>query len=280
VGSSKRASDLGFYGPDSITWRLARERVMLLGGPRALLLQVAHPLVAAGVAEFSSFRSDPALRLRRTLDATLSMAFGTTAEAERAAARINNVHAQVHGKLPEGAGRYPAGTAYDATDPELLLWVHATLVDTTLTVYTRFVAPLTASELDRAYEESKTAARMLGVPETQLPADVAAFHRYVDGMLASDRLAGAPFQRAIVRDVLYPPLRYVPRSVHRPTVAVTTALLPPRVRELFDLELTPARRRLAGWLQAAVPGILPLVPSVLRDVPPARRAMRRSRRQP
>ena len=274
--SAETVSDQGIYGPGSLTWRLGRERVMLLGGPRALLLQVAHPLVAAGVVDFSSFRSDPLSRLRRTLDSTLTLIFGTTDEASKAAARINTVHSQVHGALSETAGRFPVGTRYDATDPELLLWVHATLVDTTFTVYTRFVGPLSDTDLDRAYEESKTAARMLGVPEACIPSNASAFKGYVDDMLASDRLAAAPFQQAIVRDVLYPPLRFVPRAMHWPTVAVTTALLPARVRDLFGLELTPVRRLAAGWLRRGVRGILPVVPKVLRDMPQARRAVRRS----
>jgi uncharacterized protein (DUF2236 family) len=269
------ASDQGFYSPGSITWRLSRERVMLIGGPRALLLQVAHPLVAAGVADFSSFRSDPLLRLRRTLDSTLALVFGDRATSGQAAARINAAHAQVHGSLPEPAGRYPAGTPYDATDPELLLWVHATLVDTTFAVYTRFVGPLQPDELEHAYEESKAAAQQLGIPPDAIPPNIDAFRCYVDEMLASDRLAGAPFQRAIARDVLYPPLRWVPRAAHRPTVAVTTALLPTRIRELFGLELTPSARRFTDWLQVVVRGILPVVPRVLRDMPQARRAVRR-----
>lgn len=273
---AETASDQGIFGPDSLTWRLGRERVMLLGGPRALLLQVAHPLVAAGVAEHSSFRSDPLLRLRRTLDSTLTLIFGTTEEASMAADRINTVHRQVHGKLSEAAGRFAAGTPYDATDPELLLWVHATLVDTTFTVYTRFVTPLSNAELERAYEESKTAARMLGVPDDTIPPDAWAFRAYVDEMLGSDRLAAAPFQQAIARDVLYPPLRFVPRRLHWPTVAVTTALLPPRVRDLYGLEFTPGRRLATDWLRRGVRGILPVVPRVLRDMPQARRAVRRS----
>lgn len=276
MGAS-RGSDLGFYGPDSLSWRLGRERVMLLGGPRALLLQVAHPLVAAGVAEFSSFRSDPLARLRRTLESTLALIFGAETEAEKAVGRINAAHAQVHGVLPERAGRYEAGTPYDATDPELLLWVHATLVDTTFTVYTRFVAPLAGAELEAAYEESKVAAGLLGVPDNLLPQTSDAFAAYFDDMVASDRLAGAPFQRSIVRDVLYPPLRRVPKTIYWPSVAITAALLPPRVRDLFAIELSPARRRFADVTQRLVRGILPVVPQPLRDMPQARRATRRVR---
>jgi uncharacterized protein (DUF2236 family) len=268
-------ADQGFYGPASVTWRLSRERILLIGGPRALLLQVAHPLVAAGVAEHSSFRSDPLERLRRTLNSTLALVFGASAESSSAAARINAAHRSVHGHLPEPAGRYAAGTAYDAADPELLLWVHATLVDTTFAVYTRFVAPLTDGDMAQAYEESKVAALSLGVPESVIPADVDAFRCYFDDMLASDRLAGAPFQRAIARDVLYPPLRHVPRRVFWPTVAVTTALLPPVIRDHFGLELTPARRTVASALLSTVRRTLPLWPRLLRDVPQARRADRR-----
>lgn len=266
----------GLYGPDSITWRLSRERVMLLGGPRALLLQVAHPLVAAGVADFSSFRSDPLARLRRTLDSTLGMIFGDRTVSGRATARINAAHGQVRGTLPQAAGRFEAGTTYDATDPELLLWVHATLVDTTFATYTRFVAPLSRGELEAAYEESKVAARALGVPEGLVPADLAAFGAYVDDMLASDVLAAAPFQREIARDVLYPPLRFVPRGAHWPTVAITAWLLPPRIRELFGVELTPARARAARAAQRAIRGVLGFLPAVVRDMPQARRAARRA----
>ena len=244
---------------------------MLLGGPRALVLQLAHPLVAAGVADHSGFAADPLSRLRRTLDSTMAMVFGTRAEADAAAGKINNVHGFVHGTLPEDAGRYRAGTPYDAKAPDLLLWVHATLVDTTFTVYTRFVGPLMARELEDAYEESKIAARLLGTPDDIIPASYADFRTYFDGMVASD-LAAAPFQRAVVRDVLWPKIGVVPRRAFWPAVALTTELLPPRVRELFGLELTPARHRVAMLMRSAVRGMLPVLPRVLREQPQARRA--------
>jgi uncharacterized protein (DUF2236 family) len=277
VNVADLASDQGFYGPDSLTWRLTRERALLLGGPRALLLQLAHPLVAAGVADHSSFASDPLRRLRRTLDATLAIVFGAAAVAEAAAAGVNAVHAAVHGVLPEAAGRFAAGAPYDARDPDLLLWVHATLIDTTLEVYARFVHPLSADEAERAYEESKVAARLLLVPDEIIPPDLAAFRAYFDGMIASDSIAVAPFQRALVEDVLYPKLRFVPRVAHVPSVAITTALLPPRIRELYDLELTPRRDRVFRAVRGVSRFVVPLLPRVLRDMPQARAADRRSR---
>jgi len=112
--------DVGLFGPDSLTWRVNREQALLLGGGRALLLQLAHPLVAAGVADHSDFRSDPLRRLRRTLDATLAMIFGTTAEAEAAAAGVRAVHERVTGTLRTRVGRFDAGTPYRAEDPALL----------------------------------------------------------------------------------------------------------------------------------------------------------------
>lgn len=260
----------GVYAPDSITRRLSRERVLLLGGPRALILQVAHPLVAAGVVEHSSFRADPLLRLRRTLEATLAVVFGTSPEAEAAAGQINRIHDAVRGVTPQAAGPYRAGTAYDARDPDLLLWVHATLVDTTLEVYPRYVAPLSAGEEERAYQESKTVARMLRVPEEILPQDLAAFRRYMSGMVVSDQMTAAPFQRELVDDILHPPLRFVPRWAYVPMVAITAALLPPPIRELYDLELTPRRRRAAAWSQRLVRGILPVLPPIVRYMPQAR----------
>jgi uncharacterized protein (DUF2236 family) len=267
-------SEKPYFGPDSLTRRVVRERAMLLGGPRALVLQLAHPLVAAGVADHSPFAADPLARLRRTLDSTLAMVFGTRAQAHAAAAKITHVHGFVHGVLPEDAGRFPAGTPYDARDPDLLLWVHATLVDTTFTVYPRFVAPLDDREVDEAYEESKIAARLVGVPDEIIPASYADFRTYFEEMIASDDIAGAPFQRAVVQDVLYPSLRFVPKPVFWPAVALTTELLPPRVRELFSLELTPSRRRAAGVMRRVVRGMLPVMPRVLREMPQARRSPR------
>ncbi len=130
------------FGPESVTWRVNREAVLLLGGGRALLLQVAHPLVAAGVAAHSEFRAHPLRRLWRTLDLMLTLAFADGATALGAVRTIEGVHARVHGVLEAPSGPFPRGTHYDANDPALLLWVYATLVDTALVVYERFVEPL------------------------------------------------------------------------------------------------------------------------------------------
>jgi len=248
---------------------------MLLGGPRALLMQLAHPLVAAGVAQHSDFQRDPLARLRRTLDMTLALVFGGGREAEEAADQINRVHSFVRGTLPEASGRFPAGTPYDARDPELLLWVHATLVDTTLTVYPRYVEPLSEDELALAYEESKVAARALRVPEEIIPPDLAAFREYMSSTIASDSIGVAPFQAELARAVLYPPVPWVPKRFFELGTAVTMGLLPDRLRALYGLELSGGRRRLYDWSPRLVRRVLPALPRAARHMPQARRAYRR-----
>ena len=130
----------GYFAPDGAARRVSRELALMLGGGRALLLQVAHPLVAAGVAEHSGYRENPVERLEGTMNAVWAIVFGTRAQADRAARRVRVMHERVHGSLPEAMGRYPAGTRTRRWDPELLLWVHATLVDTALLVHGRMGA--------------------------------------------------------------------------------------------------------------------------------------------
>ena len=142
------------FGPGSLTWRVNGEAVLLLGGGRALLLQVAHPGVAAGVAEFSNYREDPWRRLYRTLDTTLSIVFGDDETSKAASTRLRRVHTRV-------AGTDDRGEPYRALDPELLLWVHATLIDTSLAIYTRYVAQLTARRARALLRRDEDARRGL-----------------------------------------------------------------------------------------------------------------------
>jgi uncharacterized protein (DUF2236 family) len=206
----------GLFGPDSLSWRVNREAVLLLGGPRALLLQLAHPLVAAGVAEHSDFLRDPMGRLRRTLTTMLSIVFGDAATVAECAARIADTHARVRGTLREGTRSFPAGSVYDASDPRLLLWVHATLVDSALVTYEWLVAPLTEIERARLYEESKTVARLLGVPDRDLPDTYSSFARYVADMLAGPLAEITPTARRLGRSVLEPPIPFLPPGALRP----------------------------------------------------------------
>jgi uncharacterized protein (DUF2236 family) len=229
----------GLFRPESWLRRVSAESVLLLGGGRALLLEVAHPLVAAGVAEHSRFREDPLGRLQRTLDAMSAIAFRGRREALEAARRVERAHARVRGRLSVDAGRYPAGTAYDGRDPELMLWVWATLVDTALVVTDRFIGPLAPEAREAYYADQRVVARVLGIPAERVPARSADFAAYFDAMLAGDALAVTDTAREIAAAVLEPPIRLPTTGIAR---LVTAGLLPPRLREAFGLPWDAVRQ--------------------------------------
>ena len=269
--------DAGLFGPGSLTWRVNREGVLLLGGGRALILQVAHPLVAAGVAAYSSYREDPWGRLYRTLDITTRIVFGDTETAAEASGQLERMHRRVKGETTESAGRFPAGTHYEANDPELLMWVHATLVDTSLLVYDRYVRRLSLAERQAYYEEQKTLGEAFGVPREHQPATYAEFNDYFDSMLESDRIAVTDALRDVVDATLRPELPLVARPLTEAVNLATTGLLPERLRAEMGLPWGPHRERLMGASRAMLRRALPLLPSLLRDFPPARSADRRAR---
>ena len=270
--------DAGLFGPGSLTWRVNREGVLLLGGGAALTLQVAHPLVAAGVAEHSNYREDPWGRLYRTLDLTTKIVFGSTEVAEEASARIKHVHGRVKGVTKEDGGRYPAGTKYDARNPELLMWVHATLVRTSLDVYTRYVGSLSIAEARGYYEEQKLLGEMFGIPRDRQPEDYAAFNDYFADMLASDRIAVTDALRDVVDATLRPELPFVLRPMVEALNLATVGLLPDRLRAELDLKWTRNRRRVFEASRVVLSAALPVLPRVMREFPPARSADRRVRR--
>src|SRR5262245_26425735 len=160
---------------DQITWRLHREVVLLAGWGRAILLQLAHPLVAQGVADHSGFRGERwgrLHRLDRTLRAMLALTFGSDEEAEASAKGIRAIHRRVQGELPSAEGHFRTHARYTAEDPALLTWVHATLLDSYLLTYTLLVGPLTPEEQDRYCAESRRAESLLGMPPGCLPGSV------------------------------------------------------------------------------------------------------------
>jgi uncharacterized protein (DUF2236 family) len=238
----------GLFRRDSWLRRVSAESVLLLGGGRALLLEVAHPLVAAGVAEHSAFRTDPLGRLQRTLDAMSAIAFRERRAALAAARQVESAHARVRGRLAAPAGRFPAGAAYDGRDPALMRWVWATLVDTALAVHVRFVAPLARDALESYYAEQRVLARVLGVPDACLPPSWPEFRAWFDAMLEGDELAVTDAARAIAAAVLDPPVRIPGGGLVR---TVTAGLLPARWREAFGLAWDAAREARLDALAAS-----------------------------
>src|SRR2546427_2115224 len=179
--------------PAPMTWRLHREVVLLAGWGRAILLQLAHPLVAQGVADHSGFATDRrghVKRLKRTLRAMLALTFGGPKGAAEAAAAINRIHDRVHGHLAEAAGSFSSGAHYSAHDPALLAWVHATLVDSFLLTYERFVAPLTPAERDRYCREAGAGGPLLGIPSGIVPRRVGRLSAHMGRTVAGRGLAG------------------------------------------------------------------------------------------
>jgi uncharacterized protein (DUF2236 family) len=257
-----RAADHGLFGPDSISWRVDREAALLLGGGRALLMQLAHPAVAQGVADHSHYRENPLSRLERTLDLSLTMVFGTRSQAAEAAARINRRHASVRGR------------GYSALDPDLLLWVHATLIESSIATYETFVGHLSRTQWETYYSEAKVVGRLLGIPEDRFPSRLDDFDAYVDRMLRDEVRAGE-LARELARHVLRPQLRLVPGPMFWPVETVTAGLLPPGLRRDYRLPWGRAERSLFALSRRVMPRLLAAMPTRVRYVPPARGAYRR-----
>lgn len=243
------SAERGLFHEDSWIRRISGESVLLFGGGRALLLEVAHPLVAAGVARHSNFRSDPFGRLQRTLDAMSKLTFGDLPSALAAARFVEGSHARVRGELGEAVGRYAATSVYDGRDPELVRWVWATLVDTSLVVYEQFVADLDADAREGFYAGQRVLARLLGVPEARVPRSYADFRRYFDGMLEGDALCVGDEGREVAQSVLRPPGGLGDSGTVR---LITTALLPQRLREAFALPWDAARAQRFDALRESV----------------------------
>lgn len=258
----------GFFEPGSISWRIDREVAVLAGGTCALLMQLAHPAVAAGVAQHSDFRTDPFGRLRRTLHSSLSVVFDERPRAERSIGRINAIHRAIRGTIPE------SGRPYAATEPHLLLWVHVTLIDTALRLYDRFVEPLSGEEMQRYHDEAKTIAEMLGVPRGGVPTTVEDLRTYMRSRIDSGEVAVTDTARRLAPSVLYP-ASFPPRFVWDAAHLASISLLPPEVRRGYGIPWNARRERAVERMAGLSRRLLPLVPPVLRHVPQARSATRR-----
>jgi uncharacterized protein (DUF2236 family) len=268
-------SDVGLFGPDSVMWRVNREGVLLLGGGAAIIMQVAHPLVGAGVAQHSNYREDPWGRLYRTLDITTSIVFGSTQKANEASERLRNVHRPVRGTTGEDGGKFPKGSKYHANNPDLALWVHATLVDTSLQVYTGYVGQLSQREKTQFFEEQKLLGEMFGVPREKHPETFADFYDYYERMI-EEELAVTDALRDVVDATMRPEIPFVAKPIVEGINLATVSLLPAKLRDELGLDWGPNRQRLVEASRAVIRKALPALPGMLREFPPARSADRRA----
>lgn len=268
--------DPGLYGPRSEAWRLNREAMLLLGaGPRALLLQLAHPAVAAGVAEHSHFRSDPWARLASTTRSYLTIVYGTTKAARAEIRRLNDLHRNIR------------GFGYSARDPALSLWVHATLVDSTIVANDAWLEPLSRFRRSAFYEETRPIARAFGVPDSILPSEFDAFELYLADMLAPSgpvRVSGVA--RELGHAVLNPPLgplaswiplggglrpllEAIPLAAYAWTLWPAVGLLPPHIRDQYGVSWGPVERAVSAWLLRTWQLWRPVLPETFRQMPQA-----------
>jgi uncharacterized protein (DUF2236 family) len=265
------STDPGLFGPESEAWRLDREAMLLLGaGPRALLLQLAHPKVAAGVADHSDFRADPWRRLDGTLRSILRIIYGSTAAARAEIRRLNALHRTIR------------GAGYDARDPDLSLWVHATLVDSTIVANEAWIGPVPRGRVARFYEETKAIARAFGVPEASLPADLDAFDAYLAAQMGpGGPVRVGPTARELAQTIVHPPL---PGALARVGLHSrlydwmmwpAIGLLPPSIREGYGFAWGWRERAVDAWLVTAWRAWNPFLPQALRQMPQALAADRR-----
>lgn len=245
----------GFYEDDSITRQINRENVLLLGGGRALLMQLAHPKVAAGVDEHSDFRTRPIRRLRRTIRMTMAIVFGDRETALFAARAVNQAHAKVR------------GADYRALDPDLLLWVHATLADTALVTFDTFVRPLRTGEREQFHQEFKLMGELLGIPRERFPASVQDFDTYIAEMLSTGPVRVNERARELAAQVLRPRLRLLPSPAMIPLEIITAGLLPPALRDQYGLAWGPRQQKVYRMAVKALPNVVSLTPSILRVWP-------------
>jgi uncharacterized protein (DUF2236 family) len=263
-----------YFTDDSMLRRVHRERPVSFAGPRSLLLMAAHPVAFEGFFRSTGALDDPYARLRRTAEVLDAIAWGPRAEADRMTRRVRAMHRRVRGTLPEAAGAFPAGTPYRADDPELLLWILACIVESSLRVYDQYVAGLSDAGREAYWADYRVIGRLFGLHERDMPATWADFRAYWDAMIASDELFVTDRARELgIEVVMRPPVPLRVRPILEVANFVTVGLLPGRVRQMYRFSWDPARalaRR--GGAEYAKRVLVPLLPAGLRFVPSARRA--------
>lgn len=265
--------ELGLFGPDSVTWKVNREAALFLGAGRAALLQLAHPWVAAALAEHSTVMSRPIARFHNTFRIVFAMVFGSLPQATAAARHLHAVHSRIQGKMPEDVAQYQRGSFYQANEVAALRWVFATLVESAILAHDAVLPPLTAAEREKYYAESCVLAGLFGIPPLALPTSWAAFADYNREICASGVLGVGAGARAMAHNLLagagswlHPPLWY--RSL-------TAAWLPSRFRDEFGLAYGGKERRSAERALRILRRSYPRLPGALRFAGPWREARAR-----
>lgn len=254
------------FAPDSISWRINRESALFLAAGRAALLQLAHPWVATAIAQHSRTLHDPIDRFHQTFRVMFTMVFGSVEQAFTASRRLHRRHQTIRGSVPETIARFPQGTSYEANEVSALCWVYATLIDSALLAYELVLPPLNDMERQHYYADSRLTAALFGIPREYLPPDWAGFCLYMKSALQSDMLGVSAATREMAHRLqdgaglkVRPPFWYR---------ALTTELLPPRLRDDFQFNYGERERRAASRALRWLRQIYPRLPASLRFVGP------------
>lgn len=258
--------DPGFFGPDSVSWRVHAELTVLFGGARAILMHAAHPLVIAGARATGLYERNPWQRLDRTLRLTYALTFGSKEEALAAADRINEVHRSVKGVDPV------TGKPYDALDPDLLLWVHACLVDSALLYERLTVGSLDDGGRQRFLEEQVLAAELLLLPRDHIPKTYDDLRAYVDGVVARDLIV-TDASRAVANLFRRPPPEAAWRPILRGVAWWAFGTLPPKLRAQYGVHWGAVHAAALRANLGLVRFVRPLLPRRFRIIEPAQRRL-------
>jgi uncharacterized protein (DUF2236 family) len=265
----------GFFGPDSVTWRVNRESAVFLGAGRAALLQLAHPWVAASLAHHSNLRNDAIGRFHSTFRVIYTMLFGSRTQAIAASRQLYRRHTSIRGELPHAIGSRPQGEHYEANEVAALRWVYATLIESAILAYEFVLPPLPPDEREQYYAESKRMAALFGIPSGALPQDWAAFSRYTAEMIESPLLGVGEDARALGTSILSGVgTRIRPPRWYR---ALTAFWMPPRLCTAFALPFGASEQEAVRRVAHRLTLLYPRVPRLLRFVGPFHEAQARLR---
>ena len=274
LGEVRRSADSsawGIFGPDSISWRVNREAGLFLAAGYATLLQVAHPWVAAAIAEHSKTLHDPIGRFHQTFRVMFTLSFGPVEQAIATARHMHCKHQNIRGTMPETVGAFAEGSRYEANEVHALLWVYATLIDTSVRAYDLILPPLTPAERKQYYAESRMSASFFGIPPEAWPANWQGFVEYMQAMYCSDTLA----VNAVARHLAHQVLTGADSWLRIPSWyrSLTAHLLPPRLREEFGLAYGEREKRSAERALSWMRRTYLLLPDSVRFVGPYREAI-------
>lgn len=255
-------ADRGYFGPDSVSWQVHREVTVLFGGARALLMQAAHPLVVAGANQTGMYERNPWKRLQRTLILTYSMTFGTKAQADSAAERINDVHTRINGVDPV------TGRPYDALDPELLLYVHACLVDSAILFEALTVGALDDAGRQRFHEEQMLAAELCLVPRSMIPPTWQGLREWLAEFEQRGELQVTEGARRVLDLFFDPPKEAEWRPVLRGVSRLAYGTLPAGIRSMYGVPFGPMKRAAMRSSFPVIRAVRPLLPPKYRFIAP------------